>query len=233
MNFNKSGRRCSTADASVQDRLHCKSAPPVIGSSNFANDLHVRAARPAGCGFGDTDLTFDTSAALTADISALTEFNLLSEAVNMKPEPASSGTKFRASIENWENEGDKRIRRGQGWRVRFKYIGMLLRDEDEEELRRVIGVVWHSGTASDAGWALETQLGGSHTNRSTYHTLASEGEGANERCTLFDMITPDDNGHIEFERERETSPLKMCNPAAIFGCLPAGKRATCVHRLCE
>jgi len=151
MNFNKSGRRCSTADASVQDRLHCKSAPPVIGSSNFANDLHVRAARPAGCGFGDTDLTFDTSAALTADISALTEFNLLSEAVNMKPEPASSGTKFRASIENWENEGDKRIRRGQGWRVRFKYIGMLLRDEDEEELRRVIGVVWHSGTASDAG----------------------------------------------------------------------------------
>ena len=132
-----------------------------------------------------------------------------------------------------ENGGESALAQWQAYwdEDEDEYIGMLLRDEDEEELRRVIVVVWHSGTASDAGWALETQLGGSHTNRSTYHTLASEGEGSNERCTLFDMITPDDNGHIEFERERDRLP-HYCVILQQFLNASRQEKEQHVHRLC-
>ena len=72
---------------------------------------------------------------------------------------------------------------------------MLLRDGDNGELRRVIGVKWDSGREGDAGWALETQQAGSHTARATYHTLASEGAGDQKRYTIFDMINREDNEH--------------------------------------
>jgi hypothetical protein len=207
MNYNKSGRRCSMADASVESVLHLRDAGRVLGGHRAgafnpgeytADELHARAA-PAQLGAqgfeGSSALHFDTARALEADITPLTQYNVLSEAVDMKPQPASAGTKFNAFIEEWELEGDKRIRRGQGWRVRWKYVGMLLRDEDNGELRRVIGVKWHSGGEGDAGWALETQLAGSHTARATYHTLASEGAGDQKRYTIFDMINREDNEH--------------------------------------
>ena len=67
----------------------------------------------------------------------------------------SAGTGFKAAIEEWELEKDKRVRRGQGWRMRFKYIGLVLDDKEQDGHRRVIGVKWHSDRNSgDAGWGV-------------------------------------------------------------------------------
>ena len=68
--------------------------------------------------------------------------------------------------EDWETTTDKRQRRGQGWRTRYKYVGMVLEDKEKDELRRVVGAKWHSDRKEvNAGWALETMLANSHTER--------------------------------------------------------------------
>ena len=47
------------------------------------------------------------------------------------------------------------------------------RATENNELRRVVGARWHSDRKEvNAGWALETVLAGSHTEREFYHVLS-------------------------------------------------------------
>jgi len=78
MNYTKSGRRCNTGDAAVANSIHLRSAPPVLGDGDKPfgpgetkpDEIHMRAI-PDACSRGTVDLTFDTSAALEADLTKL------------------------------------------------------------------------------------------------------------------------------------------------------------------
>ena len=103
---------------------------------------------------------------------------------------------------------------GQEWRTRYKYVGMVLEDKENNELRRVVGARWHSDRKEvNAGWALETVLAGSHTERELYHVLSvcdntgSDDNGGGGQgdvpphCDLFDSFKPGHNEHRPFEFE--------------------------------
>ena len=128
------------------------------------------------------------------------------------PTPPASNVPFKCYAEGWETTTDKRQRRGQGWRTRYKYMGMVLVLEDKEnnELRRVVGACWHSDRKEvNAGWALETVLAGSHTERELYHVLSvcdNTGSGSDDdggggqgdvppHYDLFDSVKPEHNEH--------------------------------------
>ena len=50
---------------------------------------------------------------------------------------------------------------------------MVFEDKEKDELRRVVGAKWHSDRKEvNAGWALETMLADSHTERELYHVLS-------------------------------------------------------------
>ena len=79
MNLTKSGRRCSTADSAVENAIHLRSAPDVLGADRgkpfgagvvTPDEIHLRAAPELRFG-GTVDLRFDTSAALSADLTKL------------------------------------------------------------------------------------------------------------------------------------------------------------------
>ena len=129
MNYTKSGRRCNTGDAAVANSIHLRSPPPVLGDGDKPfrpgetkpDEIHMRAI-PDACSRGTVDLTFDTSAALEADLTKLSLFTTIETAVKTMPTPPASGEPFKCYAEDWETTKDKRQRRGQGWRTRFKYV---------------------------------------------------------------------------------------------------------------
>jgi len=88
----------------------------------------------------------------------------------------------------------------------------MVLDDEEDGLRRVTGAQWHADrTAVNAGWALETQLASSHTDRQTHHVLSMRnpdgdasgheseaGDGA-PHYDLFDTFKPENNKHRTFK----------------------------------
>ena len=128
------------------------------------------------------------------------------------PTPPASNVPFKCYAEDWETTTDKRQRRGQGWRTRYKYVGMVLEDKENNELRRVVGARWHSDRKEvNAGWALETVLAGSHTEREFYHVLSvrdntgdsdssdDDDDDVPQHYDLFDSFKPEHNEHRPFE----------------------------------
>ena len=154
MNYSKSGRRCSTGDTAVENAIHLRSAPAVLGKDDkdkpfgpgetTPDEIHLRNVRGADLG-GAVDLRYDTSAALNADLTKLSSFTAADTAVQTMPTPPASKVPFKCYAEDWETTTDKRKRRGQGWRTRCKYVGMVFEDKEKDELRRVVGAKWQGG----------------------------------------------------------------------------------------
>ena len=220
MNYSKSGRRCSTGDTAVENAIHLRSAPPVVSKDDkdkpfgpgetTPDEIHLRNFRGADLG-GAVDLRYDTSAAHDADLTKLSSFTAADTAVQTMPTPPASNVPFKCYAEDWETTTDKRQRRGQGWRTRYKYVGMVFEDKEKDEKRRVVGAKWHSDRKEvNAGWALETMLADSHTERELYHVLsvrddADDDDGEEEEedvpphYDLFDSFKPEHNKHRPFE----------------------------------
>ena len=135
-----------------------------------------------------------------ADLTALSCFTAFDIAVRTMPVPPHTGTSFKAYAEPWELAKDKRQRRGQAWRMRYKYVGMVM--DDDDGLHRVIGVKWHKENEVNAGWVLETQRADSHTDRVMHHALqvAEEAdEDGNDVYNIFESFKPEHNRHRPFE----------------------------------
>ena len=173
------------------------------------DEIHLRSCTGW---VGAADLRYDTPAAHAADLAKLSSFTAADTAVQTMPTPPASNVPFKCYAEGWETTTDKRQRRGQGWRTRYKYVGMVLEDKENNELRRVVGACWHSDRKEvNAGWALETVLAGSHTERELYHVLSvcdntgSDDNGGGGQgdvpphYDLFDSFKPEHNEHRPFE----------------------------------
>ena len=89
---------------------------------------------------------------------------------------------------------------------------VLFEDKEKDEKRRVVGAKWHSDRKEvNAGWALETMLADSHTERELYHVLSvrddaddddeeeEEEEDVPPHYDLFDSFKPEHNKHRPFE----------------------------------
>ena len=221
MNYSKSGRRCSMGDTAVENAIHLRSAPPVVSKDDkdkpfgpgetTPDEIHLRNFRGADLG-GAVDLRYDTSAAHDADLTKLSSFTAADTAVQTMPTPPASKVPFKCYAEDWETTTDKRQRRGQEWRTRYKYVGMVFEDKEKDEKRRVVGAKWHSDRKEvNAGWALETMLADSHTERELYHVLSvrddaddddeeeEEEEDVPPHYDLFGSFKPEHNKHRPFE----------------------------------